>query len=192
MDGAIARRRKTTRSRWRASRCTTSCCEEYPNTLLHASDHFVGLPDGQMGNSEVGHLNIGAGRIVQMDITRIDALIASGEFFTASDDRRGVAESAEDAAASVRAGVGRRRALAPGAFVCAAEGGEAAGRGEGFRTRLYGRTRHAADERSRVPGGARTEDARSSAGNWPAFRDAITRWIATGAGSARRRLSTRW
>jgi 2,3-bisphosphoglycerate-independent phosphoglycerate mutase len=55
---------------------------DYPNTLLHASDHFVGLPDGQMGNSEVGHLNIGAGRIVQMDITRIDALIASGEFFT--------------------------------------------------------------------------------------------------------------
>ena len=54
---------------------------EFPNTLLHASDHFVGLPDGQMGNSEVGHLNIGAGRIVQMDITRIDALIANGEFF---------------------------------------------------------------------------------------------------------------
>jgi 2,3-bisphosphoglycerate-independent phosphoglycerate mutase len=52
----------------------------FPNTLLHASDHFVGLPDGQMGNSEVGHLNIGAGRIVHMDITRIDTLIASGEF----------------------------------------------------------------------------------------------------------------
>lgn len=53
---------------------------EFPNTLIQASDHFVGLPDGQMGNSEVGHLNIGAGRIVQMDITRIDAQIASGEF----------------------------------------------------------------------------------------------------------------
>jgi 2,3-bisphosphoglycerate-independent phosphoglycerate mutase len=53
---------------------------EYPNTLIQASDHFVGLPDGQMGNSEVGHLNIGAGRIVQMDITRIDALIAANEF----------------------------------------------------------------------------------------------------------------
>ena len=53
---------------------------EFPNTLIHASDHFVGLPDGQMGNSEVGHLNIGAGRIVQMDITRIDALIAANEF----------------------------------------------------------------------------------------------------------------
>ncbi|HTV16780.1 MAG TPA: 2,3-bisphosphoglycerate-independent phosphoglycerate mutase [Acidobacteriaceae bacterium] len=54
---------------------------EFPNTLIRASEHFVGLPDGQMGNSEVGHLNIGAGRIVQMDITRVDALIASGEFF---------------------------------------------------------------------------------------------------------------
>ena len=53
---------------------------EFPNTLIQASDHFVGLPDGQMGNSEVGHLNIGAGRIVQMDITRIDALIAANEF----------------------------------------------------------------------------------------------------------------
>ena len=50
----------------------------YPNTLIQASDHFVGLPDGQMGNSEVGRLNIGAGRIVQMDITPIDAEIASG------------------------------------------------------------------------------------------------------------------
>jgi 2,3-bisphosphoglycerate-independent phosphoglycerate mutase len=41
----------------------------------------VGLPEGQMGNSEVGHLNIGAGRIIQMDVTRIDKMIASGEFF---------------------------------------------------------------------------------------------------------------
>lgn len=54
---------------------------EYPNTLIRASEHFVGLPDGQMGNSEVGHLNLGAGRVVRMDITRIDALVESGEFF---------------------------------------------------------------------------------------------------------------
>ncbi len=54
---------------------------EYPNTLLRASEHFVGLPDGQMGNSEVGHLNLGAGRIVRMDMTRIDAAIADGSFF---------------------------------------------------------------------------------------------------------------
>ena len=54
---------------------------DFPNTLLHASDHFVGLPDGQMGNSEVGHLNLGAGRIVRMDMTRIDMAIADGSFF---------------------------------------------------------------------------------------------------------------
>lgn len=54
---------------------------EYPNTLIRASEHFVGLPDGQMGNSEVGHLNLGAGRVVRMDISRIDAAIATGEFF---------------------------------------------------------------------------------------------------------------
>jgi 2,3-bisphosphoglycerate-independent phosphoglycerate mutase len=55
---------------------------EYPNTLIHTSGKFVGLPDGQMGNSEVGHLNIGAGRIVHMDSTRIELMIQNGEFFT--------------------------------------------------------------------------------------------------------------
>jgi 2,3-bisphosphoglycerate-independent phosphoglycerate mutase len=55
---------------------------EYPNTLIHTSGPFVGLPEGQMGNSEVGHLNIGAGRIVHMDITRIDELIRTGDFFS--------------------------------------------------------------------------------------------------------------
>src|SRR3954453_19834047 len=55
---------------------------DYPNTLIRASDHYVGLPDGQMGNSEVGHLNLGAGRIVRMDMTRIDTAIADGSFVT--------------------------------------------------------------------------------------------------------------
>ena len=55
---------------------------EYPNTLIHTSGPFVGLPEGQMGNSEVGHLNMGAGRIVHMDITRIDLMIRNGEFFS--------------------------------------------------------------------------------------------------------------
>ena len=55
---------------------------EYPNTLLRASEQFVGLPDGQMGNSEVGHLNLGAGRIVRMDMTRIDMAILDGSFYT--------------------------------------------------------------------------------------------------------------
>ncbi len=54
---------------------------EYPNTLIHTSGPYVGLPEGQMGNSEVGHLNMGAGRIVHMDITRIDLMIQNGELF---------------------------------------------------------------------------------------------------------------
>lgn len=53
----------------------------YPNTLINASEHYVGLPDGQMGNSEVGHLNIGAGRIVFQDFERINNSISSGDFF---------------------------------------------------------------------------------------------------------------
>src|SRR6202011_4644102 len=55
--------------------------KDFPQTLIHTSGTAVGLPEGQMGNSEVGHLNIGAGRIVRMDITRVEQLIASGEFF---------------------------------------------------------------------------------------------------------------
>jgi 2,3-bisphosphoglycerate-independent phosphoglycerate mutase len=55
---------------------------DFPNTLVHTSGPYVGLPEGQMGNSEVGHLNIGAGRIIHMDVTRIDLMIATGEFYS--------------------------------------------------------------------------------------------------------------
>ncbi len=55
---------------------------EYPFTTLTAHNGMVGLPEGQMGNSEVGHLNIGAGRIVYQDFTRINRAIESGEFFS--------------------------------------------------------------------------------------------------------------
>ncbi len=55
--------------------------KQFPNTLIHTSGPFVGLPEGQMGNSEVGHMNMGAGRIVHMDITRIDLLVSSGAIF---------------------------------------------------------------------------------------------------------------
>jgi len=55
--------------------------ERAPRTLLEASGLPVGLPDGQMGNSEVGHLNLGAGRVVAQDLVRISQSIASGEFF---------------------------------------------------------------------------------------------------------------
>ena len=54
---------------------------KYPHTQLGASGMDVGLPEGQMGNSEVGHLNIGAGRIVYQELTRITKDIQDGEFF---------------------------------------------------------------------------------------------------------------
>jgi 2,3-bisphosphoglycerate-independent phosphoglycerate mutase len=55
--------------------------EQYPHTLLEASGTRVGLPAGIMGNSEVGHLNIGAGRVIRMDVARVDHDIETGEFF---------------------------------------------------------------------------------------------------------------
>ena len=55
--------------------------KEYPFVKGNASGMFVGLPDGQMGNSEVGHLNMGAGRIVYQDLTRITKEIQDGDFF---------------------------------------------------------------------------------------------------------------
>ena len=54
--------------------------EEYPNTLIRTSGEDVGLPAGVMGNSEVGHHNIGAGRTVDQELLRITNMIRSGEF----------------------------------------------------------------------------------------------------------------
>ena len=56
--------------------------DRYPHTTLVTSGEAVGLPAGQMGNSEVGHMNMGAGRIVYQDLTRIDKSIRDGDFFT--------------------------------------------------------------------------------------------------------------
>src|SRR5688572_6354091 len=70
-DDAIAQARMPA---WRA------LLRDCPHTTIDASEHHVGLPDGQMGNSEVGHLNIGAGRVVYQDFTRIENDIRSGAF----------------------------------------------------------------------------------------------------------------
>ncbi|HXY55326.1 MAG TPA: 2,3-bisphosphoglycerate-independent phosphoglycerate mutase, partial [Nitrospirota bacterium] len=58
-----------------------SILRDWPHTQLQASGEAVGLPDGQMGNSEVGHLNLGAGRVVYQDSTRISKAIREGDFF---------------------------------------------------------------------------------------------------------------
>ena len=59
--------------------------KQYPNTIIHTSGLDVGLPDGQMGNSEVGHTNIGAGRIIYQELTRITKSIEDGDFFSISE-----------------------------------------------------------------------------------------------------------
>ena len=68
----------------------------WPHAVLQASEGAVGLPDGQMGNSEVGHLNLGAGRPVLQDLPRIDAAIADGSFF----ERPALVEACERAVAT--------------------------------------------------------------------------------------------
>src|SRR4026209_1432179 len=56
-------------------------CEKYPHTLLEEHGARVGLPAGVMGNSVVGHLNIGAGRVIRMDVSLVDHEIGTGAFF---------------------------------------------------------------------------------------------------------------
>jgi 2,3-bisphosphoglycerate-independent phosphoglycerate mutase len=73
--------------------CHDQLYHDYPGSTLRASGEDVGLPEGQMGNSEVGHLNLGAGRIVYQDLTRINKAIADGEL-----ERNGVLQDALAAA----------------------------------------------------------------------------------------------
>jgi 2,3-bisphosphoglycerate-independent phosphoglycerate mutase len=72
---------------------------DYPHTLLNASEKFVGLPSGQMGNSEVGHLNIGAGRVVYQDLSRVDVAIEDGSFYTNPALSKAVASAKQNGSA---------------------------------------------------------------------------------------------
>ncbi len=81
MAGASPRPDPATRSIWPTRRRSTALWEQYPHTQLSAQGPDVGLPEGQMGNSEVGHLNLGAGAIVKQDLARIDTAVADGSFF---------------------------------------------------------------------------------------------------------------
>lgn len=69
----------------------TALTAKYPSVHIHTSGEYVGLPAGVMGNSEVGHLNIGAGRIVEQELLRINRAIANGSFFTNPAFRKAVA-----------------------------------------------------------------------------------------------------
>ena len=167
---------------------------EYPNTLIHTSGPFVGLPEGQMGNSEVGHLNMGAGRIVHMDITRIDLMIQNGEFFRIP--------CCSDAMKHARTGE-RRLHL----FGLVSDGGV-----HSQQAHLYALLKMAKqngldrvfvhafmDGRDTLPtnGAGYLEQLNRKCGSTTAARlppsmAAITPWIAIGDGSALPRLTTRW
>ncbi len=86
--------------------------KEYPFVKGNASGLAVGLPDGQMGNSEVGHMNMGAGRIVYQELTRITKEIQDGDFFKneALLDSYGECKEERFRSASVRTAFRRRRA----------------------------------------------------------------------------------
>ena len=108
--------RRTTPSPRRAPPTTHAFLAECPHALLATSGHAVGLPTGQMGNSEVGHMNIGAGRIVAQDLPRIDVAIEDGSLA-----RRPVLLALIDKARSAQkrdsrhgSAVARRGAFAPG------------------------------------------------------------------------------
>ncbi len=70
--------------------------ERYPHTTLEASGEAVGLPKGVMGNSEVGHMNLGSGRVVPQGVTQIDAAIASGDFARNETLARAIAHAARN------------------------------------------------------------------------------------------------
>ena len=120
----------------------------YPLSRLSASGEDVGLPDGQMGNSEVGHLNLGAGRIVYQDLTRINKAIEYGDFRGERGAAGGVCEGQGRAASPFyRAAVGRRGAQSPGSFDGAGGRGARSGVRGHLRACDHGRARHVADER---------------------------------------------
>lgn len=75
--------------------CWDALWQQYPHCLISGSGTCVGLPDGQMGNSEVGHLHMGAGRTVWQDLTRIDLAIKDGSFFKNPVLQDGVKQAAE-------------------------------------------------------------------------------------------------
>ena len=137
----------------------------WPHSVLRASEDAVGLPAGQMGNSEVGHLNLGAGRPVLQDLPRIDAAIADGSFFT----RPALVAACERAPADRPPA--RRRADRPGRRPRqrppprrARRAGGPPGRAVGPGPRAAGRPRHAAALRARVHAGPRGPARRRAPG----------------------------
>ena len=74
----------------------TACLPTYPHARLLCAGEAVGLPDGQMGNSEVGHLNMGAGRIVYQNLPRISAHMRDGDFCSITKSFQGLVDRVKE------------------------------------------------------------------------------------------------
>src|SRR3989344_1274661 len=154
--------------------------KQYPHTLIHASEAAVGLPSSQIGNSEVGHLNIGAGRVVYQEYTRINRAISTGTFFTNK-----TLTDAIDLALKTGSAVhimclpsrNWRRAAAPPGFICTP-----------FLTAATPH-RKARPPRSRR---CRKNSPLSSTAASPRSSAATTPWTAITAGRAFRPPTTSW
>ena len=143
-DNAIARAKKP---HW--DELIATC----PHTSIDASEFAVGLPRGQMGNSEVGHLNIGAGRVVYQDYTRIDRAIETGEF-ARNPALTGAVEAARARrrdAARTRSPLSRRRAQPRAADRRDGRPRRGWRRASHLRARLPRRARYAAAKRGAHP-----------------------------------------
>ena len=168
---------------------------EYPNTLIHTSGRYVGLPTGQMGNSEVGHLNIGAGRVVYMDITKIDLMIENGEFFAEPrsarrDDKRRASASAGcicSGCSPMAACIRTRTISTPSCAWPSRTASSASSSTASWMAATRCPPTAPATSSSCSRRCASTASARS-----PPSAAATTPWIATRSGSARRKPSTPW
>ncbi len=180
------------RDRARRTRRTGGACSDYPHTLVETHGEHVGLPDGQMGNSEVGHMNIGSGRVVYQDLTRIDAAIADGSFFD-NAALAGACDAASTLAArcTCSACSSGWRAQPRRPHLRDARSRARRGRGAHRRACVPRRPRHAAAKRARVAGEARSEMRAIRARSSPASAVATSRWIATSAGTASSSLTMR-
>ena len=185
--GLGAARARATPSLWRETPVWDGLWATYPHVLLEASGEAVGLPPGIMGNSEVGHLTIGSGRVIYQDLSRINRAIADGSFFdnpVLSGRRCGRTKERGGSLhlmgllsdAGVHSAMGHIKALV-------ATGGPA-GRGPRLHPRVHGRPRHVAHVRHRVRRGAGGVPGRARAGaRSPPSPAATTPWTATSAGT---------
>ena len=163
--------------------------ERYPHAELSASGTSVGLPEGQMGNSEVGHLTLGAGAAVPQTLTLINDAVAAGRL--AANEVVRAALSTRPARPPSRHGVQRRRSFRVRASPRADQTRRPARHPRPRAPLLHRRPRHLADLRRALPATRSRSGAptRVSAASRPSSA-ASTRWTAIIAGSARRPPTT--